>query len=733
MQGLLNPDDTLQRQRDKLMDICAALMRRVEQAPSERSNAYAQFERAALLEAQVRQRTADLERALDLLNESNAQLAQANREIDTARSNLNEAIESVDEGFALFDAQENLVLYNSRFCQVLGDVAPHLTPGLPFAEFVEIVSQSACLDLPDGTKPEHWARRRMARHRDDRVVFNIALTEDRWMQVSEHRTKEGGTVILQTDVTDIMREQHRQRAQLVDDQARMLRATLDHLAQGVCIFDKDACLVGWNRKLERMIQLPVPGPRVGMAFVRILDLLRGQMTFAAGKGRAWLETWSLNTEGRAPITFELNDDGEQIFNVFAQEMPDEGFVISFTDVTNERRSAEALRELNRTLEQRVAERTEELGAALDTAKRANETKTRFVAAASHDLLQPLSAAKLYLASLQDLELDGAARGISEKAESALTSVEGIIEALLDISKLDAGNTVFDIQPFALGPVLTSLSSEMAPAAAAKGLRLSIIPSSVSVVSDPVFFRRILQNLITNAIRYTDHGRIVVGVRRRRDGTVRIEVHDTGRGIKEEDHERIFQEFARLEPSHSGANGLGLGLAIVERACASLGHQLDLASTFGTGSCFSVTADVHRGRAPPDEAHTQESGAFDVLAGKMLLLVENDEPLAHAMALKFEGWGAHVIHAQSAETALDLLAEIDLVPDLMLLDFQLSAGLNGLDLCRVLRGRYGVVPTLMISANRSPELRLGCELLGVPLLTKPLDPAALREALDTACA
>ncbi len=728
LSDLLHPDDSPERQRDKLLNICSALMRRVEQAPDDRSNAYAQFERAALLDAEVRQRTADLEHALDLLNHSNAQLAEANREIETARSNLNEAIESVDEGFALFDVDDNLVLKNSRFCKDMPDVLPMIVPGMPFVDFVELVSQSKNLAHPHETTPAQWAKRRLKNHREQRVVFNITLTEDRWMQVSEHRTHEGGTVILQTDVTEIMREQRRERAQLVDSQARMLRATLDHLAQGVCIFDRDACLVGWNRRLEEMIRLPLPGPRIGLGFSRLLDLLRDQMKFTKGGSRAWLQKWADGVTDRAPITFELIGPDNQIFSVFAQEMPDEGFVISFDDVTQERQAAEDLRDLNRTLEQRVAERTEELGAALQEAERANESKNRFVAAASHDLLQPLSAAKLYLTSLQEMKIAPEATGISAKAESALESAEEIIEALLDISKLDAGRAAFDLQPLPLSQVLASLANEMSPAAAAKGLKLTVVTSSLSVVSDSMFFRRILQNLISNAIRYTDTGHVLVGVRRR-EGKARIEVHDTGCGIKPEDQDRIFQEFARLEPSNSGANGLGLGLAIVDRACASMGHRLDLVSTPGKGSCFAVEVELHQGGAGDTQLIEPAVDVLDVLKGKMLLLVENDEAFAHAMTLKLEGWGAHVLHTLTGEDAADVLAEIDIVPDALILDYQLGSGIDGISLCQSLRERYGPIPAFIVSANRSEQLLKECVERDLILLRKPVEAPALREALN----
>lgn len=733
MDSLLNPADSVERQRDKLVDICGALMRRVQQAPDENATAYVQFERAALLETQVRARTADLERALDLLNESNAQLAEANREIATARNNLNDALESMDDGFALFDEDECLLLFNSRFCNGLADVKSQLRKGMPFRSFVDRVSRSRFLDLPENMRAEDWARQRLRRHSNQRVVFNVALLDDRWMQVGEHRTEHGGTVVLQTDVTDIMRQQRHEREALVDNQARMLRATLDHLQQGVCIFDETGRLVGWNQKLERMMQTTVPRVRVHMAFDKLLDLFFSKMEFGSNEagitGTQWLKAWAKEGAGRTPFTFELFDESGLTLNVFGQEMPDHGFVVSLTDVTSQHRTASALRDMNKTLEQRVADRTKELGAALAQAERANETKSRFVAAASHDLLQPLSAAKLFAASLLDSDLGDEAHATSQKVMSALSSVEDIIEALLDISKLDLGQATFNIQDFALQDLFASLAIELSPAAEAKGLRLKIVETDVHVVSDPVFLRRIMQNLVSNAIRYTENGAILVGARRDGLDRVRLEVRDSGPGIAPQDQATIFKEFARLTPSQSGANGLGLGLAIVDRACKSLGHPLSLRSAPGRGSNFSVT--VERATGPDIAPHhpVQSLGAPEALEGKVLMVVENDTSLAAAIEMRLEEWGAHVITVTSGTNALDLLEEIDLIPDALILDFQLGNGMTGLELyCRI-KERYGEVPAMVISATRSRELQLACDVFNLPLMTKPLDAMQLVQTLQ----
>lgn len=727
--ALTDPADSLERQNEKLLRITDALMRKIERTNDASGVAYAQFERAALLEAQVRQRTNDLERTLKLLHDSNAGLAAAQREAEAARSNLAEAVESVNEGFALFDQSDRLVMSNSRFCRDLTDVAPRIEPGLGFLDYVHLVSRSIALSLPEGETQARWRSRRMERHKDDRVIFNVRLTRDRWLQVGEHRTASGGTVILQTDVSDIMRAEREKRDRLMDRQARMVRATLDHLNQGVCIFGTDRRLVGWNKQMEALLTRPIDGHVVGIDFGTLLGRLDDQVSFAPSFDRERLMDWARQQRGRAPVTFEVSHGDGGMLSVFAQEMPDRGFVISFTDVTAEREAARALREINETLERRVEERTIELNEALAQARRANASKTRFVAAASHDLLQPLSAAKLFVSLLKEQSTDETARLTAGKAVSALASVENIIEALLDISKLDSGQVSLSLQEVPLRDILASLRSELTPAAEAKGLGLTILDSSQIVKSDPVFLRRILQNLVSNAVRYTESGRILVGARRR-GGRTRIEVWDTGPGIAEEDRQTIFQEFKQLGPNWSGAKGLGLGLAIVERACKSLDHDLTLLSEAGRGSCFAVTAD--RAAIARIDLDQPPGGADEVQPATknlVVLLVENDPSVAGAITLMIEAWGSHVVHAETGESALALLSEIDISPDRLLLDFQLGPGMDGAALLARLRETHGDIPARIITASRNQMIVETCDALDVPLLPKPLDHAKLIELMD----
>lgn len=729
--SLINPADSLERQNEKLLEIVGALMRKVEKKNEQSGVAYAQFERAAVLEVQVRERTMDLERTLDLLQESNAQLAKANRETQIARETLIEAIETVSEGFALFGQDDQLVLFNSRFCRELTDIESQLREGLSFAQYVKLVSNSRQLSLPDTMTPNMWARQRTLRHRDDRVVFNVSLTHDRWLQVSEHRTARGGTVILQTDVTNIIRLERKEREKIRDEQAQILRATLDHLNQGVCIFDRDKNLVGWNKRLDYLLDLPPQELALGRSFRILLERLREQLEFDDEFDGDKLIGWANYNEGRTPVAFEVVRAGKQILNVFAQEMPDQGFVISFTDVTAEREATRALSDMNEMLEGRVQDRTRELGVALTEAERANASKSRFVAAASHDLLQPLSAAKLFINSLANSVVEPGQQDVVAKAESALSSVEQIIEALLDISRLDALRPHLDIRTVQLSAVLEPLRNELTPVAAAKGIDLRIVGSSLSVRSDPGYLRRIIQNLVSNAIRYTDHGKVLVGVRRI-GAAARVQVFDTGRGIAQEHQDSIFQEFKRIDFSHN-EHSLGLGLAIVDRACKSLDHPLTMSSEIGQGSVFCVDLPVLPGTGKSAFTGARMSPPkVPELDGEIVFLVENDKSLAKAITLTIEGWGGEVIHAWNGEEGLQLLADIDLRPDALVLDYLLGDGMTGLDLLAEIRRIHGDVPARIVSANRGPELINACRDADVLLLPKPIDWTQFFEFLS-ACA
>lgn len=727
--SIVNPKDSLQQQNRKLLKVVSALMKRVEHDDGQSDGAaYIQFERAALLEQRVQERTLELEQAMGLLHQSNARLSAANQEAESARRNLADAIETLSEGFALFSPNDVLVMCNSRFSRVFIDTVTDLQPGLPFAQCIAQVSRSRYLALPEGMTPEDWAARRMRYHKDRRVLLNVELSGDRWLQISEHRTSNGGTVVVQTDVTDLVRLERAERAKLIDNQARMIRATLDHLNQAVVIFDSDTQLVGWNDKVEQLLPMPSRRLMLGARFAGIVDVLEGKVILGDGMTCTALQSWAQGGTPRPALHFSLTEISGRTLQAFAAAMPDGGFVMSFTDVTRERETARQLAQLNQQLEHRVLERTRELEIALSAAERANASKSRFVAAASHDLLQPLAAAKLFLASLEE-SITAQQRSVVDKACSALGAAESIIDALMNISKLDEDALQLDMRPVALDRVLAPVVAETEILAQQKGLRLSYVPSTLYVHSDPSYLRRIVQNLLGNAVRYTDHGQVLLGVRRRA-GYARIEVWDTGPGIAQHNQKVIFEEFRRLTPHSPSNTGLGLGLAIVERACQRLNHRIDLWSQTGQGSCFRVHAPVVQpalGVTSQDAGH--KSGARHVKRDLIVLLVENDAQMRRALTLMLETWGVDVIEADGADSAHALLGDLGIAPDLCLFDYHLGMGQTGVDLHKQLHDPHRPIPTAIISASRDLQVVHDCAAAGLTFLSKPLDQEDLRAFLS----
>ncbi|MTH34676.1 response regulator [Paracoccus limosus] len=714
---LIDPTAPPQANVEKLLVIAEALMLHNEQQHAGSGLAFEEFRRAAVLEDRVRQRTQDLEATLKLLNQANAAAEQARRD-------MAQALEAIEEGFALFDARGTLVMCNSRFCRALPDVKPLMVPGMSLRAYIHTCSNSEHLALPPGATPADWEEERLRHHRQ-RQVFNVELTGDRWLQVSEQHVADGGTVILQTDVTEIIRAERSERGRLLDNQARMIRATLEHLDQGVAIFDAARRLVGWNWRLAQLLALPSAALRQGRPVSALLRLVRGQFVLSREIAPRHVLDWLRGSRGRAPLSFEMRQASGVVLAVSGQEMPGRGFVISLSDVTRERMAIHAMLRANTTLEARVIARTEQLAEALARAERASATRARFVAAASHDLLQPLSAAKLFVTGARDDARQPALRDTLVKAHNALTSVEAILGALLDISRLESGGSEVEITPVDLGALLRQLTDEFAPSAAAKGLRLTILPCRRVVMSDATYLRRILQNLISNAIRYTAQGRVLIGPRRIAQG-VRIQVHDTGPGISPEDQQAVFREFHRVNGSASAADGMGLGLAIVERACQLLNHPLRLQSRPGTGTCFSVdlpqAADHLRPAQPQMPPHIPVEPGEN--GGRIVLLVENDAELRNAMSQTLERLGVSVIEAENGEAALELLEELGIAPDVCLIDYQLGEGMSGVDLTQALFARHGALPARIITANRAPQIRAAARAAGLDIMWKPVSPEDL---------
>jgi CheY-like chemotaxis protein len=395
------------------------------------------------------------------------------------------------------------------------------------------------------------------------------------------------------------------------------------------------------------------------------------------------------------------------------------------------KAAEALERANATLERRVRERTGELtrlNAELERAKaeadEANVSKTRFVAAASHDILQPLNAARLYVTSLIERQRAGEDGALVQNIDASLEAVEEIFTALLDISRLDTGAMKPEIGDFRIDELLPRLDVEFAPLAREKGLKLDFMSCSQSVRSDRRLLRRLLQNLISNAIKYTPSGRVLVGCRRRGE-KLRIEVYDTGIGIPQGKRRAVFREFHRLDQGARVARGVGLGLSIVERIARVLDCEITLKSNVGRGSRFSI--EVPRAKTLAGAPKLRALPPLDVrrLDGTVVLCIDNERAIVDGMETLLGGWGCRTLKAADLAEALAAIEASGLEPDALLVDYHLDGG-NGVGAIAQLRRRLGRhVPAIVITADRSLHVRDEARAEGAHLLNKPIKPASLR--------
>ncbi len=379
---------------------------------------------------------------------------------------------------------------------------------------------------------------------------------------------------------------------------------------------------------------------------------------------------------------------------------------------------------------RLERSNEALVVAKDEAERANLSKTRFLAAASHDLLQPLNAARLSISVLSELQTSEDARSLTGQIDQSLQTIEDLIKTLLDISKLDAGVVKPEMRVFPLDEVLSVLEASFGPQAAAKGLKLKVRLCGLLVRSDPMLLLRVLQNLVSNAVRYTHEGGVLVGVSRR-GARCLINVVDTGSGISEGERHTIFEEFYRGAAAAGGSHtGLGLGLAIVQRMVLALDHPLIVKSVLGKGSTFRLELH-HAGVA----SHVPASGleredCVQKTTGAVVLLIENDRDVRDATARLLERWSCNVLTAHRQEDIAPLLAELNGTPDIVLADYHLDDGETGLAALAEVRRFVGRdVPAVVLTADRSPAVANDVQLAGCELMHKPIKPAELRALIS----
>jgi len=520
----------------------------------------------------------------------------------------------------------------------------------------------------------------------------------------------------------------------------LLRATFENVSQGIGMFDPELRLAAWNRRFLELLGIPEDLAQIGTPLARIVESPERRQS-AMGVDLSMLQ--EAQSVASVPRTYERRRSDGRVLELQTNPMPAGGFVLVCTDATEHTQTLEALRdsesrirEANEMLERRVGERTreltrlnEQLSEAKASAEAANVGKTRFLAAASHDLLQPLHAARLFAGALAERTRGPKTGALAHQLDQALSAVDGLLQALLDISKLDAGALRPQPRSLVIGELLESVAASFEPMAEQRGLSLRVVRSRAVVVTDPTLLRRVLQNFLSNAIRYTRRGSVLIGCRHK-GGRIVVEVWDTGPGIPSSQLGVIFEEFKRLG-THDGQEpaGLGLGLAIVDRIARMLDHPVAVRSWPGRGSAFSV--GLPRGAAAPlVSLPAPVRRVPNALAGKVVLCIDNDVSVLAAMRPLLEGWGCRVLTASDLSGSLGELRRAALAPDIILADHHLEGGQTGIAAVHALSEALGArVPTILITADYSEALREAAQASGYLLLNKPLRPAALRALMS----
>lgn len=514
----------------------------------------------------------------------------------------------------------------------------------------------------------------------------------------------------------------------------LLRATLENVTQGIGMFDSERRLAAWNRRFLELLSIDEEQAHIGTPVQLMLSpQIRGTCDIA----RLLKGCSSANPRTAQTMQQRLPDGRMLEFQV--NPIQAGGFVLVCTDITEQVRTLEALREsekrireANESLELRVAERTreltllnEQLAAAKREAEAASVGKTRFLAAASHDLLQPLHVARILAGALSEGRRAGKSTALLHQLDQALGAVDELLQTLLDISKLDAGALHPELRSVDLHQLLTNIAASFQPIAAQRGLRLRVAASHAVVVTDPALLRRILQNFLSNALRYTQKGKVLLGCRRR-GGRIVVEVWDTGIGIPEDQLPMIFEEFKRgVVNDPQTPPGLGLGLAIVDRIARMLQHPVSVRSWPGRGSVFSVSlpfgSAVPAALLPPADSRLRGS-----LANKLVLCVDNDPSVLVAMRTLLQGWSCAVLTALDVKAACAEIDRSGATPEIVLMDYHLESDVTGLEALATLSAHTGRrLPGILITANYTEAVRAAASELGYPMLNKPVRPGALR--------
>ena len=828
----------LKEQNGILKKINHALMERVENHGNHFAP-YDAFESSVYLAEQVREKTQELKNTLAKLERSNRALTEANNKANLFKQRFIDAIESISEAFVLLDSDGRIILQNTTFSS--------FWEGLGLSTDVGVNLN----DLKDRAK-----NLGIIRHVHPGDAYNInpvyKLSNGRWFQLKERRTREGGWVMLYSDITALKNAENVRYEQGMANKSFLLQSLVDNLSQGVVLISSQQQIEVWNNRFAQISQLsPILlkekpyfsnisnlteldlAPKKEHAYyvqtltngtvVEIRDhhLKNGKLikTYtditerhryaeSLKKSERWLRlitdnvpamiayvgadlkfqftnqvyrNWyghsraevygledpkaktnfdfsklkpyvdrALSGESVSFETEEKNISGElsYLFKSYVPNIDAEGQVLGFfvliRDITERRKNALALQKAHDLLEIRVQERTSQLQTEIDghqqaqndlvkaikEADQANLSKTKFLAAVSHDLLQPLNAAQLFNSSISEKVFNTELAPIVNSVDASLSDLENLICTLVDISKLDAGVVQADKSSFKLSDLLDNLANEYQQQANQYEVSLHYVTTDIIVHSDSVLLARVLRNFLSNAFRYTENGKVLFGCRRQGDH-ISIEVWDNGVGIAKEKINEIFQEFKRLQSSKiSFRNGLGLGLAIVDKISKVLNHSIKVESVQGKGSVFSIQVPL----GEIDQASIHQSVPSQILQSTMLTqriiwVIDNDANICDGMERLLGGWDCIVITALSLE---DLKEKVDISQDhadILIVDYHLDNDETGLSAANLINTERNLaIPTLMITANYSKSLKNEVESTGILLLNKPVKPMKLKTTM-----
>ncbi|TDO98678.1 hybrid sensor histidine kinase/response regulator [Marinomonas balearica] len=534
--------------------------------------------------------------------------------------------------------------------------------------------------------------------------------------------------------------------QAIQFSQNLLFTALDSLDHGISVVDKNQRMVAWNKTYQSIYEYPDGLLKIGLP---VEDLIRrnaqngecgvGEIEIQVNKRLKHLK------QGTAHRFLRRRANG-RVIEMVGNPLPDGGFVTSFTDVTVHIESQQALEEANIDLTKHIEDRTQqvqsinkelhqenqrrskaeaELRKAKAEAEQANISKTEFLALASHDILQPLNAAKLYMSALQSFSLPADADKVSQQLSNALESTETLIATLLEIARFDQGAVKPNLDTFCLLDILTPIISEFDVIAKDKKIQLKHRIQNANVCTDPVYLRRIVQNLVSNAIKYTPNGKVLISARIRKDH-VSIQVWDTGLGIPKSQQDKIFNDFYRWD--NNNESGIGLGLGLVKRMQQMLGLTIEVRSIPHRGSCFTV----HVPTAAMTDRQLLSSSQLNssipsLLENCRIWCIDDDEKNLEAMNTLLSRWNCSCFCFSSSDSALN--TSNTKAPELLLVDYQLGEHTNGLDVIQQLRETWSIdLPAVLITAVRSSEIEKKCDLEGVIYMAKPAKPAKLRSLI-----